>query len=144
MYDSLKRYKEQVYSGMKIGGTHRWHYDNGTWFERKIKPDKWEIEFNCIKKRFYPSPVNSGARINTKYHWFIMADQIATKIDKDSYQTKMKGYKFKIGHKRPNWRTFSYNYPEQLSYREKVIKILEDTIEKLKNEKIGLEKYTLK
>ena len=48
----------------------------------------------------------------------------------------MKGIKYKVGHKRPQWRTFSYNYPEQNSYKERVIKVLEDTLSKLKNENL--------
>ena len=53
----------------------------------------------------------------------------------------MKGIKFKIGHKRPNWKKFSYKYPEQETYKERIIKILEKTLEDLKNEKIGIEKF---
>jgi hypothetical protein len=73
-----------------------------------------------------------------------MADQIATKLDANSYMTKLKGVKFKIGHKRPNWKNFSYDYPEQESYKERIIKALEDTLDKLKNERIGIEKFISK
>ena len=45
----------------------------------------------------------------------------------------MNGVKFKVGHKRPHWRQFSYDYPEQLSYKEKVIQILENILVKLKS-----------
>ncbi|MFX1503457.1 MAG: hypothetical protein ACFFDH_21015, partial [Promethearchaeota archaeon] len=67
-----------------------------------------------------------------KFHWYIIADQIATKITDNSYMTSMKGFKFKVGHKRPYWKTFSYNYPEQLTYREKIINILEEILIDLK------------
>ncbi|MFX1275071.1 MAG: hypothetical protein ACFFAT_08515, partial [Promethearchaeota archaeon] len=73
-----------------------------------------------------------GANIGTKYHWYIIADQIATKLDSNSYMTQMKGIKFKIGHKRPHWKTFSYNYPEQQSYKERLISTLEYVLEQLK------------
>ena len=33
-YNSLKKYNNQLYSGMRIGGSHKWHYDNGEWFEK--------------------------------------------------------------------------------------------------------------
>ena len=46
----------------------------------------------------------------------------------------MKGVKFKIGHKRPHWKSFSYAYPEQISYKERVINILEQILKKLKEE----------
>ena len=55
----------------------------------------------------------------------------------------MKGVKFKIGHKRPNWKKYSYQYPEQESYKERVIKILERALENLQNERIGIEKFSL-
>ena len=44
----------------------------------------------------------------------------------------MKGLKFKLGHKRPYWKTFSYNYPEQQTYKEKIITILEEILIDLK------------
>ena len=140
-YDKLKEYNGQIYTGMKIGGSHKWHYNNGTWFETKVAPNQWTFNFQSTKTRFHSAPMNSGAKLNTKYHWYIIADQIASKLDPISYITNMKGIKFKIGHKRPNWKKFSYNYPEQETYKERIIKILEKTLEDLKNEKIGIEKF---
>ncbi|MHA1147837.1 MAG: hypothetical protein ACTSR8_06290 [Promethearchaeota archaeon] len=134
MYNDLKKYDNKIYTGMKIGGTHKWHYDHGKWIEIKQTPDRWIINFESIKTRFYNAPYNSGAKVGTKYHWYIIADQIATKLDANSYMTQMNGLKFKIGHKRPNWKYFSYRYPEQLSYKEQVIKILEKTLKQLKEE----------
>ena len=134
MYNTLKTYNNQVYTGMKVGGSHVWKYNNGRWHETKESPSKWSFQFDCIKSRAKLAPLNSGANVNTKYHWYILADQIATKIDADSYSTSMKGIKFKIGHKRPYWKTFSYNYPEQVTYKERIIQILEETLKKLKNE----------
>ena len=132
MYDELKTHKNKIYTGMKIGGSHSWNYHNGKWNETKLAPDRWTFNFNSLKTRTYAAPNNSGASIQTKYHWYIIADQIATKIDSNSYMTSMKGVKFKVGHKRPHWKTFSYNYPEQDSYKERVIKILEKVLEDLK------------
>ncbi|NHJ19607.1 MAG: hypothetical protein EAX91_01595 [Candidatus Lokiarchaeota archaeon] len=140
-YDELKEHNGKFYTGMKIGGSHKWHYNEGRWFETKIAPDQWTFNFHSIKTRFHSAPINTGAKLNTKYHWYIIADQIASKLDSNSYITNMKGLKFKIGHKRPNWRSFSYQYPEQEGYKERVIKILEDTLNKLKNNKINLEKF---
>ncbi len=134
MYNSLKKYNDKIYTGMKIGHSHKWHYTNGKWYETKKKPDKWTFQFNSLKTRIKTAPSNTGASTNTKYHWYIIADQIATKIDENSYMTSMKGIKFKIGHKRPYWKTFSYNYPEQLSYKERVIEILEKLLDDLKRD----------
>ena len=131
-YNDLKTYKNKFYTGMKIGDSHDWRYNNGVWLETKKAPDRWTFSFNSVKSRTHTAPINSGANINTKYHWYIIADQIATKLDSNSYMTSMKGVKFKIGHKRPHWKTFSYNYPEQQSYKEKVIDLLEHILTKLK------------
>ncbi|UCC19240.1 MAG: hypothetical protein JSV62_14230 [Promethearchaeota archaeon] len=132
MYNVLKKFNNKTYSGMRVGGSHRWNYLNGKWYETKKEPDKWNFKFNSIKTRITPAPINSGASINTKYHWYIIADQIATKIDNNSYMTVMEGVKFKIGHKRPYWKTFSYNYPDQPSYKERIIQILEKILADLK------------
>ena len=117
---------------MRVGGSHHWNYNEGKWFETKEAPDKWNFKFDSIKTRINPAPNNSGANINTKFHWYIIADQIATKIDNNSYKVAMNGLKFKVGHKRPFWETFSYNYPQQSSYKEKVIQILENLLKELK------------
>ena len=118
---------------MKIGNSHSWNYNNGKWFETKITPEKWNFTFNSVKTRHNLAPTNSGASIGTKYHWYIIADQIATKIDPNSYETEMKGIKLKVGHKRPYWRKFSYNYPDQTCYKERIIEILENRIMELKS-----------
>jgi len=133
-YNSLKKYKNSTYTGMQIGGMHKWIYNDGKWIEIKKAPDRWSFEFKSLKTRLNPAPKNTGAKIQTKFHWYIIADQIATKIDANSYMTEMKGVKFKIGHKRPHWKKFSYEYPEQTSYKEKIIEILERILRKLKNE----------
>jgi hypothetical protein len=141
MYNNLKRYGGQIYSGMKVGGTHNWHYDDGKWIETKLSPDKWKFKFESIKTRFHQAPLNTGAENNTKFHWYIIADQIATKLDKDSYMTQMNGFKFKIGHKRPEWNGFTYDFPKQQSYTQRVIKILEDTLFNLKNQNHGIKSF---
>jgi hypothetical protein len=126
---------------MKVGGTHKWHYDNGEWIESKLSPDKWNFKFKSVKTRFHQAPLDSGAEINAKFHWLIIADQIATKLDKDSYMTNMNGFKFKVGHKRPEWNGFTYDFPKQESYTQKVIEILEDTLSSLKNQNTGIRKF---
>jgi len=134
MYDTLKTYKNKKYSGMEIGHSHFWNYKDGKWHETKKAPDRWSFNFNSVKTRVNSAPTNSGASIQTKYHWYIIADQIATKINPNSYWTTMSGTKFKIGHKRPHWKSFSYDYPGQISYKERVITILEQILKKLKEE----------
>ena len=137
-YNELKEFNNQTYTGMSIGGTHYWIYNNGKWVEIKQTPDRWKIEFDSLKTRARAAPQNSGAKLQSQFHWFIIADQIATKLDANSYQTSMRGIKFKLGHKRPHWRTFSYNYRDQLGYRERLIQIFENILSQLKNENVSL------
>ena len=136
MYNSLKKHNNQIYTGMKIGGSHKWIYNDGKWTETKTAPAIWTINFNSVKTRVNPAPFNSGANIGTKFHWYIIADQIATKLNKDSYMTQMKGIKYKFSHKRPQWRTFSYKYSDLRAESGVVLKILEDILNKLKNENL--------
>ena len=131
-YDDMKLYNGKVYTGMLIGRSHSWTYPNGKWLETKVAPDKWEFSFDSIKRRNNSSGDNTGARIGTAFHWYIIADQKATKLDNDSYKTEMTGVKFKIGHKRPHWRAFSYDYADQPSYPDMVRHALEEALTKLR------------
>ncbi len=135
MYDTLKTYNNKIYTGMKVGGSHIWDYNDGRWYETKKSPDAWNIKFDSIKTRAHSAPINTGAKVRTKYHWYIIADQIATKLNSNSYMTSMKGVKYKIGHKRPHWKRFSYQYPDQKSYKEHIIEILESILKSLKDDK---------
>ena len=132
MYNTLKIHDKKIYTGMRVGGSHHWNYNKWQWIETKLAPNKWKFTFDTLKTRNHPAPKNTGANIKTKFHWYIIADQIATKVDENSYMTSMKGVKFKLGHKRPYWRTFSYNYPNQISYKQRIIHILEDILKELK------------
>lgn len=130
-FNDIKNFNGKAYSGMLVGGSHLWDYPHGVWEEMKIAPDIWQFSFTSIKSRKVAAPENSGVPLNTKYHWFIMADQRVTKTTKDQYQTAMLGTKFKIGHQRPYWKGMSYSYPGQLSYRQRIIQILRDTLQRL-------------
>lgn len=135
MYDDLKTTDQgQFYSGMRIGGTHQWHYQDGIWREVKETPDRWGFHFDSVKRRHHAAPTNTGAQVQTKYHWYIIADQVATKLDNNSYFTEMQGVKYKIGHQRPHWQAFSYEYPGQVGYRERIIAILEQALRQLKGD----------
>ena len=133
-YNELKDYGGKKYTGMAIGGKHSWKYDDGIWNEIKVTPDKWKFEFSCAKNRMHQAPAGTGALDKTEFHWYIIADQKVVKKDANTYDTQMKGSKFKIGHKRPNWKNWSYKYKHE-SYEDKIIAILEDVIKKLKSRK---------
>ncbi len=135
-YNKLKDFKGQKYTGMQIGGKHSWNYDKGIWNEVKVTPDRWKFDFRSVKNRTHQAPVGTGALVNTEYHWYIIADQRVIKRDANSYDTVMQGAKFKIGHKRPMWKQWSF---KQASYEDRVIQILEDILAKLKAKKKGRE-----
>lgn len=130
-YDNVKVFEDQKYSGMHVGGSHTWAYNNGLWNETKLTPTEWKIRFECVKNRTHIAPTGSGPPPGTRYHWMIIADQKVTKLDANSYQTVLEGTKYKMGHKRPYWRAFSYDYPEQASYRQRLINILKDYLLRL-------------
>ena len=130
-FDDVKTHKGQKHTGMAVGTGHNWDYNNGQWIEKKIAPDLWEFEFLCCKGRHRSAPVGSGAPLNTEYFWYIVADQKARKLDADHYETMMRGLKYKVAHKRPHWRKFSCEYPDQDSEEARKIKFLEGLITKM-------------
>ncbi|TFG05737.1 MAG: hypothetical protein EU536_00755 [Promethearchaeota archaeon] len=130
-YNALKDYDGQKYTGMNIGGRHIWNYTNAIWDETKVSPDKWDIKLTSLKTRSHRAPPRTGALERTQYHWYIVADQKVVKLDENSYSTTMTGVKFKIGYKKPTWNQWSYRYQHE-TYEDKIIKILEETIERLK------------
>ena len=133
-YNSIKEYKGKKYSGMRVGGKHSWDYKLGIWDEIKVLPDKWKFEFKCNKYRRNLAPAGTGAPNKTAFHWYILADQKVIKIDENTYETMMAGLKFKVGHRRPNFKYWNYEYNKEL-YEDRIIKILESIIENLKAKK---------
>jgi len=131
-YDDVKEFEGETYSGMAVGGEHTWLYPNGLWKETKVAPDRWDFTFSAIKERERSAPPGSGVPVGTQYDWYILADQRVRKIDADSYTTIMSGVKYKIAHKRPHWRKWSSEYPDQKSETERVIAALEEALARLR------------
>lgn len=76
-YNALKTFNGQVYSGMAIGGSHTWNYDQGQWKETKVEPDLWKVDFETKKRRARNAPKGSGAPVGTEYHWLVVAHQVS-------------------------------------------------------------------
>src|ERR1041384_5662019 len=74
-YNDFKEYEGQRYTGMKIGRSHKWHYERGEWSEKKITPDLWQIGYAVTKRRAGRAPEGSGVPVGTEYHWYIVAHQ---------------------------------------------------------------------
>ena len=133
-YDDLKEFSGQRYTGMSVGGQHTWIYPNGRWQERKVAPDRWDFTFASMKERERSAPEGSGVPDGTQFHWYLLAHQRVRKVDKDSYTTFMDGLKYKVAHKRPHWRKWSDEYPDQEPERERLIAILERQLAELRRD----------
>jgi hypothetical protein len=127
-FDAFKEFEGRRYTGMKIGRGHKWRYDQGDWTETKVTPDKWEIRFNVNKRRRGKAPEGSGAPVGTEYHWYILADQTARKLDANTYWTEMVGLKYKLAHKRAGKETWSASESAQ---KRQLIKLLKEMIARL-------------
>jgi hypothetical protein len=136
---SYNRYKEfggHQYTGMQIGRSHHWHYDEGDWKETKITPDLWEISYAVTKRRVGHAPENSGVPVGTEYQWYILSHQHVKKLDANDYSTEMTGIKFKLAHKRADKNKWSAKAPTQ---RKHLVSFLKDIIAQLESEPIPLE-----
>jgi hypothetical protein len=130
-YDDLKVHDGRKYSGMPVGGRHDWDYPDGRWEEEKTGPDRWSFTFSSTKRRRAGAPEGSGCPVGTQFHWYILADQRVRKVDKDSYETYMRGLKYKVGHRRPHWRRMSYEYPDSVGYMSIIKNHLQGVIDEL-------------
>lgn len=140
---SYNRYKEfdgAHYTGMTIGRTHHWKYDQSDWKEKKVTPDKWEFTYSTTKRRTGKAPEGSGAPVGTGYHWFILAHQYVEKLDANNYSTQMVGLKYKLAHKRAAGNKWSAS---DESRRRKLIAILKELIADLEKEPEQLTPVTL-
>jgi hypothetical protein len=106
-YNEFKEHEGQRYTGMKIGRSHKWYYDQGEWKETKITPDLWQIGYAVNKRRAGRAPEGSGVPVGTEYHWYVLAHQNVAKQTANDYTTSLTGLKFKIAHKRADTEKWS-------------------------------------
>ena len=130
-YDEFKEYEGQKYTGMKIGRSHKWYYDQGEWKETKVTPDLWQVQYAVTKRRAGKAPEGSGVPVGTEYHWYVLAHQNVRKLDANRYTTSMTGMKLKIAHKRANSETWSATPSGQ---RKRMIAFLKDVIVELERQ----------
>ena len=134
-YNEFKDYEGQRYTGMKIGRSHKWYYDQGEWKETKITPDLWQIRYAVTKRRAGRAPEGSGVPLGTAYHWYVLAHQNVTKQSANDYTTSLTGLKFKIAHKRAGNSKWSATPRMQ---RKRMIKFLQSVIADLERQKDGI------
>ncbi|KAL2854168.1 hypothetical protein BJX68DRAFT_40458 [Aspergillus pseudodeflectus] len=123
-YNALKSYKGQYYSGMAVGGSHTWNYDQGVWKETKEEPDLWRIDYRTNKRRARRAPQGSGAPVGTEYHWLIVGHQHVKKVDANTYETVLEGSKYKLAYKSASSNTWSV--PTVKKQREREVELLDD------------------
>ncbi len=129
-YDRFKEFQGKRYTGTAVGRSHHWQYDPGDWTEKKVTPDRWTIHFAVKKHRKGRAPEGSGAPVGTSHHWYILADQVVTKLDANTYSTELTGTKFKLAHKRAGSESWSASDRAQ---RRGLVQILRQMIAELEN-----------
>jgi hypothetical protein len=130
-YNEFKKHEGKVYTGMKIGRSHKWYYDKGEWKEKKVTPDEWQFTYAVTKRRAGKAPEGSGVPVGTEYHWYILAHQHVRKMNANDYTTAMTGLKFKLAHRRADKETWSASDNAQ---RKRLIKLLQRMIDQLEQE----------
>jgi hypothetical protein len=130
-YNEFKVFEGRKYTGMKVGGRHKWYYDKGEWNEKKVAPDRWEFSYAVPKRRAGHAPPGSGVPVGTEYHWYILAHQNVRKLDENTYSTALTGLKYKLAHKRAGKDTWSASEQAQ---RRQLVKILQEMIKDLSAE----------
>lgn len=139
-YDALKIFQGQYYKGIKVGGHHKWYYDQGEWKETKKTPDLWEFKYQVKKRRAGKAPKGSGVPLGTEYHWLILGHQIVQKLDENVYNTEMNGLKYKVAYKKSGQERWSSSIKGQ---RKRVMKLLEQVLLHLKKEELQEENAQL-
>jgi hypothetical protein len=132
-YNEFKEFEGRRYTGMKVGRSHKWYYDQGEWKEKKITPDQWQFDYAVTKRRAGKAPEGSGVPVGTGYHWYIVAHQNVTKLNANDYSTSMTGLKFKLAHKRADQDKWSASARAQ---RKRLIKLLQELIQELEQQAI--------
>ena len=135
-YNEYKHFEGKQYTGMQIGRSHHWNYDQGDWKETKITPDLWEISYAVTKRRKGHAPKGSGVPVGTEYHWYILAHQNVRKLNANDYTTSMTGLKFKLAHKRADKDKWSVSAPTQ---RKHLVKFLKEIIDQLERDPVPIE-----
>jgi hypothetical protein len=135
-YNEFKEYEGRKYTGMKIGRSHKWYYDQGEWKEKKITPDLWQISYAVTKRRAGRAPEGSGVPVGTEYHWYVLAHQNVTKLNANDYSTSLSGLKFKIAHRRADTGKWSATPKTQ---RKRMIQFLKQVIDDLEKAPMPME-----
>jgi hypothetical protein len=131
-YQDEKEHGGATYRGMKVGGSHLWTYPDGTWVERKLTPQRWEVAFTSLKRRRRRAPEGSGAEVGSGYHWLIVAHQWVGKMDANTYATHLEGSKHLLAFRKPGWKGWTTQQKGHKSARLRTIATLEQLLDDLR------------
>lgn len=139
-YDDVKEWNGQPYTGMAVGRGHAWDYD-GLWLEDKVSPDRWNVTFNATKRRSGierggKPGMPGGADVGSMYHWLIVGHQRVRKVASGEYLTLLEATKWKVGHRRPHWKSWSTEYDGQMSARQVTALRLSEYVSALRKDEI--------
>lgn len=59
-YNEFKVFEGKKYTGMRVGGRHKWYYEKGEWSEKKVTPDRWEFSYAVPKTACRPCASGFG------------------------------------------------------------------------------------
>lgn len=135
-YNEFKKFHGREYTGMKIGRSHKWYYDQGEWRETKVTPDLWEISYAVTKRRAGHAPEGSGVPVGTEYHWFILAHQDVKKLNANDYSTSLTGIKYKLAFKRAGKEKWNATPKTE---RNRLVRLLQDYISQLEKDPVPLD-----
>jgi hypothetical protein len=135
-YNEFKEFEGHQYTGMRVGRSHKWNYDQGVWKETKITPDLWEISYQVTKRRSGKAPEGTGVPTGTEYHWYILAHQNVKKLNANDYSTSLTGLKYKLAHKRADKNKWSATAKTQ---RKRLVRLMQELIAQLEKEPVPIE-----
>jgi len=99
-YNEFKVFEGKKYTGMRVGGRHKWYYEKGRVEREKGYPGPLGIQLCGTETACRPCPAGSGVPIGTEYHWYILAHQNVRKLDENTYSTAMTGLKYKLARRK--------------------------------------------
>lgn len=123
-FSGIKEHRGAPYSGSRVGVNKAWAA-GGRWREVKVSPEKWGFEWTGTQTRLgSQAPAGSGADVGSEFHYLLLAHQFVRKADENTYESRLVGSKYQVGHKKPGWLLWSHEYAGQESERDRVERIL--------------------
>jgi hypothetical protein len=123
-FADVKEHRGVEHSGSNVGANRSWAAA-GRWQEVKVGAEKWGFKWEGSQVRLgSQAPAGSGADLGSEFHYLVLGHQFVRKADSNTYESRLAGSKYQIGHKRPGWLLWSHEYPGMESERDRIERIL--------------------